>query len=141
MNRRQFLGASLGASIAAAALPWDPFLEWCSKWLGAGRRRDHEALRDITAELQRLIDEAALGGGAVVVPHGEYRLSAPLVFPPGDAPIVLDGNCAKLHYDSSLPCLFRCEQRSRLTIQHWVFAERPSLAAPKSGRTLFMETT
>ena len=37
MNRRQFLGASFGAAIASAVLPWDRFIEWCKSWLGFDR--------------------------------------------------------------------------------------------------------
>ncbi len=32
MNRRQFLGASLCASIASAVLPWDRFIAWWKSW-------------------------------------------------------------------------------------------------------------
>jgi hypothetical protein len=34
MNRRQFLGAQLAAAIAAFALPFERFAEWCKAWLG-----------------------------------------------------------------------------------------------------------
>ena len=34
MNRRALLGASIGALVAALALPFERFAEWCKAWLG-----------------------------------------------------------------------------------------------------------
>jgi hypothetical protein len=38
VNRRQFLGASLSTTIASAALPWDPFVQWFKTWFGEVKR-------------------------------------------------------------------------------------------------------
>ena len=53
MNRRQFLGASLSASIASAALPWDPFLAWCEKWLGFVQKRGEQLLTNFSELMKR----------------------------------------------------------------------------------------
>ncbi len=39
MNRRQFLGASLSTTIASAALPWEPFVQWFKSWFGEVKRK------------------------------------------------------------------------------------------------------
>jgi hypothetical protein len=108
MNRRQFLGASLGASIAAAALPWDPFVDWCRSWLGG----------DDTAKLQRLIDAALKAGqGHVVLPSGTHRISAPLRVPSGSHDFTLDGGGSRLVFsgDSALR-VGKCEG---ITVQNF----------------------
>lgn len=34
MNRRDFIGAAIGALVAALLLPFEEFAAWCKRWLG-----------------------------------------------------------------------------------------------------------
>jgi hypothetical protein len=62
VTRRGFLAAGLAGAIAALALPFERFAEWCAEWLGARR-----------AELELTIGGAhgfALGDRLVLAEHG-----------------------------------------------------------------------
>jgi hypothetical protein len=52
VNRRDFIGAAIGALVAALLLPFEEFAAWCKRWVGtpelAGRS---EAFRGIDREL------------------------------------------------------------------------------------------
>ncbi len=54
MNRRQFLGASLSTTIASAALPWDPFVQWFKAWFGEVKRKGAGTLVSFNEMLKRL---------------------------------------------------------------------------------------
>ncbi len=60
MNRRQFLGASLSTTIASAALPWDPFVQWFKAWFGEVKRVAGSTLTTFEGFLKERYDDSAL---------------------------------------------------------------------------------
>lgn len=47
MNRRDFIGAAIGALVAALLLPFEEFAAWCKRWLGPNHL---ESFRGINRE-------------------------------------------------------------------------------------------
>jgi hypothetical protein len=57
VNRRQFLACGLSGAIASAALPWEPFIEWCGRWLGFVRKRAEATLDSFSEMLKRIYSD------------------------------------------------------------------------------------
>lgn len=58
MNRRQFLACSLSSTVASAALPWDPFVDWCKRWLGVVQKRAVTTLASFSELMKRVYSES-----------------------------------------------------------------------------------
>jgi hypothetical protein len=40
VTRRDFIGAAIGALVAAIALPFEEFAAWCKRWVGTSELAD-----------------------------------------------------------------------------------------------------
>jgi hypothetical protein len=60
VNRRQFLACSLSSAVASAALPWDPFVDWCKRWLGFVQKRAKSQLASFAALMKERYADSAI---------------------------------------------------------------------------------
>jgi hypothetical protein len=72
VNRRQFLGASLGALIAALSLPFERFAEWCRAWL---KPKHRELFEGVNRAVKFMVDPN--------IPRGQAWFMRTRAFPPG----------------------------------------------------------